>query len=63
MKDHTTDEAAALLGVTPNAVRLYISRKQITAKKRSGVNFITAKELTRFQASRRKPGQPKKVQS
>jgi Helix-turn-helix domain len=63
MLDHTTEEAAALLGVTPGAVRLYISRKQIRANKRSGVNFITQEELDRFKRERKGPGQPRKQEN
>jgi excisionase family DNA binding protein len=58
IKDLTTTEAAAVLGVRRDTVKRYILRGLLAATKRGRDWFISRAEVKRFQAGRRSPGRP-----
>lgn len=58
MKDLTVPQAAALLGLKPRSVRMFIERGMIKGEKRGRDWFITQEEVDRYNRERRKPGPP-----
>lgn len=58
MADLTVPQAAALLGLQPRSVRMFIERGMIKGEKRGRDWFITQEEVDRYNRERRKPGSP-----
>lgn len=58
MKTLTTEEAAAVLGLTPDTVRHYLHRGTLVGTKRGRDWFISEAEIARYQRDRKKAGRP-----
>ena len=56
----TTTEAAEILGIDRAAVSALIRRGRLQAEKPGRDYLITEAALTAYQATRRRPGRPKK---
>ena len=60
-KLHTTDSAAAFLGVTPARVRQLIMQNRLKSQKFGRDHMISGSELRAYTSKRRrKPGRPPK---
>jgi site-specific DNA-methyltransferase (cytosine-N4-specific) len=55
---HTTESAAALLGVTPARVRQLILARTLKSEKHGRDHLIREADLRAYAANRRKPGRP-----